>query len=237
MYDITVILCSYRRNTFRTQLEAIRNQTVLPTRVIVWRNDSHSDEMFNDVEYVKASRNMGVWPRFTICRDIPSDFYYVVDDDTIPGSNYLEHCIKSYEEEPKVLCANGFVFKGIDRFTERNFHNREQVGWVNPKKVEIPVDWPGHSWFFDQTVLHKSFSILRSPEVTSGEDAHLAFSAQQVGQQCKTTSYPSDKRFWGSINGRVGDDRNATHRTAGQKQRMIDSLNHYRDLGWVFIND
>lgn len=236
---VGVILNTYKRNdVFKTQLEAIRSQSVTPDKIIVWRNnDSIPDSEFKDVDFVKASRNMGVWVRFSLARDLKTDFTWVIDDDTIPGKEWLETCLSLYNQRPNLYCAHGFRFKHTGPFNESNHNLREQFGPFNKKPHPVAIDWAGHSWFFDNEVLRKSLSLPRAPHDTAGEDAHISYSAQLVGQGCFVTPYGEDLKKWGSLKAERGNDKNATHRVAGQRQKMIDSLNYYRKQGWKFVEE
>lgn len=236
---VGVILNTYKRNDlFKTQLEAIRNQSVKPEKIIVWRNgDSIPDSEFKDVDFVKASRNMGVWVRFSLARDLKTDFTWVIDDDTIPGKEWLETCLSLYNQRPNLYCAHGFRFKNVTKFNEGNFHSREQFGPFNKKPYPVAIDWAGHSWFFDNEVLRKSLNLPRAPHDTAGEDAHISYSAQLVGQGCFVTPYDEDSKRWGSLKAEQGNDKNATHRVLGQRQRMVNSLNFYREQGWKFVEE
>jgi hypothetical protein len=234
---IGVILNTYKRpETFRKQLEAVRNQTKAPDKVIVWRNDGNfPDDLFKDVDYVKASRNMGVWARLGLARDLKTDFICVLDDDTIPGPKWFELCYSLYQQRPSLYCAHGFRFKHDDFFTEKNFHDRDQFGYFNNKPEPTEIDWGGHGLFFDRSVLLKSLSVERVDTDTAGEDAHLAYSAQLIGQSCYVTPYDAqDKSSWGSLNAEKGNDKNATHRVLGQRKKMIKALNYYKSKGWEF---
>lgn len=240
--SIGVILCTYKRTSvLEEQVKAIREQTLTPTKIIVWRNDREDDSLFNQLklQYVKASSNFGVWNRFSLCRDLMTKYVAVIDDDTIPGQKWFQKCVELVKstDDKSLVCSNGFIFRGQDRFTESNFHNRTQVGWFSPKDETIAVDWPGHSWFFSQRVIEKMWSTPRVDTNTAGEDAHMAYSTQLIGGQCLCSPYGKDKDYWGSLRGRQGDDKHATHRTQGQRQNMIKALNYYRSLGWAFLED
>jgi hypothetical protein len=231
---IVVMLCHYRRDTLKEQISAIKRQSV-QTEIIIWNNSGKRLE--TELSVISPKDNVGVWSRFTYLRDVFADFYAVIDDDTIPAPKWLEYCIQGYNVSPRVYCSSGFVFdKYIQKLSLNNFNNRVQHGWINPSKNEVKVDWPGHSWFFDRNVLLASLGTERAPHFTSGEDAHLAFCAQKIGQDCFVSSYHRPE-FHGSIRGKIGQDEHATWRMADQKMRMIDSLNFYRDRGWKWVND
>lgn len=230
------ILNTYQRPQMLTsQIEAIKGQTV-KTEIVIYRNDDWPE----DFPYQTFGRigNYGVWPRFSlpVAEQLDSEFYLVLDDDTIPGKKWVECCLNAYQDKPGVYCASGFVFLTPDYGLD-NWSQKRQIGWIDPRPTIQRVDWPGHSWFFDRQVAEKFSEIPPYTNYsTCGEDIHLAFCAQKLGQDCWVLPQMS-KETCGSLYGKQGNDLVALWRQPGQRQRMSECINAYRFAGWKWMID
>lgn len=233
---IGVVVNTYRRlQNLERQLDALLGQSVPPSVILAWRNDREETDAFDQrgIRYVQASENMGVWPRFALARELRTDFYCVFDDDTIPGKDWLKNCLEQHEKLPGLYAASGFRFR-YPTVTRETFHNRTQHGWIAPPAETLRVDWPGHAWFFSKEVLFRSLAVEPADCRTAGEDAHLAFTVQQMGMNCYIPPHDRRRLNWGSVHGGLGNDKEAAYRLPGQPDNMIRCLNYYKQLGWRF---
>ncbi len=237
MHDVTVVLNTYKRKyTFPKQLAAVRSQSS-PVNVVVWRNDDWGNlPNFHGVTCNSPTGNEGVWARFDYASQFDSPFYLVLDDDTIPGRDFVRRCLELYETTPAVYCAFGFRFK-VPKFDLKTWNSRTSFGWPKRTKDCAEVDWPGHGWFFPKCVLQEFLEIPRFEYKFCGEDMHLAYSAQRIGLKCFTTPYGGNTETWGSLHGKYGADQNATYKKPKQKNWMLDGLRYYRERGWKWIVD
>jgi hypothetical protein len=244
--SIGVVLNTYkRRDYFNKQFFAVCNQTLRADRLIVNRNDDWSDVPFDkgwsnrsdkaeDLDWVKSARNAGVYRRFCIGLDLETDYLLFLDDDTIPGPEFIENLVKCHEEEPGLYSAAGFIVN------HKNYFDRITVGWPNPafSKTKRRVDWPGHAWFFHKRVLLEAYNIPRCPLSNfCGEDMRLAFAAQRLGLNSYVTPYNDSMSNWGSVNGQNGNDQFATFRLPNQKETMHKAMDYYRGLGWKYMSE
>jgi hypothetical protein len=235
MNRIGVILNTYKRRNIGLQLEALRGQTVKPADLLVWRNDAWTDEEFRalagDVRFVRASENMGVWPRFLAGCLVKSDFVAVFDDDTVPGCRWLESCLTCYERQPGVYGTFGRVLSA-ERYSGRSF------GWSRPSDKPSQVDVAGHAWFFPQWLCAKTISLCGDC-LRAGEDMALSFIAQQNGFNTFTCPHPAgEKEFWGSLEAkRLASDGNAISATRAGWRGYESEYRRLRGLGWRLIAD
>ena len=137
----------YRRpHTLKAQMAALGQQTVPPESVMFWQNKD-SDEKF-DYSLLQgcivtvSNANFGVWARFAYALNATTQYVCVLDDDTIPGSKWLENCLDTIEKQEGLLGAIGVIFK------DENYINYDRHGWANPNEEIKQVDIVGHSWFF-----------------------------------------------------------------------------------------
>jgi len=181
--NITAILTVYRRpHTLIEQLQAIQNQTIPASKIIIWVN--HYDNiklpeipeyLMTNVDIVKSTRNFGVWARFAMGLLANTKYISVFDDDTIPGKRWFENCLDSMDIREGLYGSIGLQFSSDNYWTFR------RIGWDeknNCNNSEIcEVDIVGHAWFFKREWLCDlwSFAPDYSKFLTYGED--IAFSA------------------------------------------------------------
>ena len=80
---ISVILTKYKRtHLFKEQIRSIKNQSVYVDEILVCDN---------------SVDNKGVWERFNVAKKAKNEFVCIIDDDTIPGSLWIENCFSEKE--------------------------------------------------------------------------------------------------------------------------------------------
>lgn len=240
--DVTVILNGFRRPQYlREQIEALKNQTIYPKEILYWQNKHnivrfYDDGIIND-ECIAArcNSNLGVWARFTFALNAKTNWVCILDDDTIPGSRWLENCISTYRTHPGLLGTIGLIFPGNGEY--RNAH---RVGWDNPNIVPVEVDICGHCWFFHRDLLsvfwHEMPPLDHS--ISAGEDIHFSHMLQKYSN-LKTyvpPHPPNEKELWGSLKGwEYGNDGRATAGYAIPDMEV--SLNRAIRNGFKLINE
>lgn len=215
--DITVILNGFKRpHRLKEQVEALEKQTIKPVNIFYWQNSMpnvHYDrETANKCISAFCNTNFGVWSRFAYALNARTNWVCVFDDDTIPGSQWLENCIQTQETNPGLLGTIGVVFpeNGI-------YHNVKRYGWDGGNEETVKVDIVGHSWFFHRDLLSLMWRELPPLDQTPfvGEDIHFSHMIQKyAGDKLATwvPPHPKDnKEMWGSLKGwEYGDDGLAT---------------------------
>ena len=96
METISIVLNCYRRTRwFAEQLNAIKNQSIKPIEILVWKNyspnESISSELTKDLTVVDCNKNLGVWARFSLALNCKGKYICIFDDDTIPGKDWLKN--------------------------------------------------------------------------------------------------------------------------------------------------
>jgi hypothetical protein len=214
---ITVILNGYKRLKFlNKQIQSIKEQTVQARDIIVWQNNAGQNsknkiEIEKTVIHVNSSYNFGVWARFAVALNSKTEFVCVLDDDTIPGINWLKNCIDTIEKKNGLLGTRGVRFA-----SKKEYIVGEEFGWNNPNNEVKQVDIVGHSWFFRRKWLSVFWREL--PEIDTsiyvGEDIHFSYTLQKY-LKLKTYVPPhpkNNKSFWGSNSAlamKIGTDINA----------------------------
>jgi len=199
--SVAVLLNVYKRGeVFARQVAAVREQTIKPQEIYVWQNGDYEnipEHLKNDVTFANCNRNLGVWARLAFALNIEAEYICMLDDDTIPGSRWLENCLETATTHEGLLGTRGLKFR-----SNRSYLLAEDVGWRNPNNQTERVDIVGHSWFFRKEWLHAFWSEPSCPEIDRlvGEDIHFSFALQKVlGLNTYVPPHPLDNyELWGS---------------------------------------
>lgn len=192
MKTVTVILSGYKRkHTTREQVDAFKNQSY-PVNIVYFANgkfDDHpTDYEFlekSNVTLIESSVNQGVWGRFAAALNFDTDFYCVIDDDMIPGSDFIKTCVECYEEVPGIYGGHGVRDRAVEcpiYKSPYNHHGWVQLLWnMNGPSKPLHVAYLCNCWFFPKVALHnfwaESVSSEQSCNKLAGEDIHLSLMA------------------------------------------------------------
>ena len=242
--DITVILNAYRRPyNLDAQIKAIRDQTRPPKQIWVWVND-HEDLNgfdFAQIDSDKVFRNDHNWKfygRFAGALLAETEHVAIFDDDTIPGSRWLENCLNTMETHEGILGSAGVILQGD------TYNPHQRCGWPTHNPETTQVDLVGHAWFFKRDWL--KYLWAETPITwDNGEDMQFSYAAQKYGNintYCPPHP-PSDKEFHGSILGNeLGIDDKATSTNSSLSHQAFFSERDYCvstaiSRGWVLVKD
>jgi hypothetical protein len=216
-YAITCVLNFYKRPyTIHEQLNAIRNQTIQPKKIIIWVNETEGVKFPDDIKsdssltIVRSSENFGVWPRFAISQFAETPYVCVFDDDTIPGRKWLQNCCETMDTVNGLLGTIGVVFNNADHYSMKCRH-----GWDAPSTEIHEVDTVGHSWFFKREWLQCLWQFHTDPVklLRCGEDMSFTCGLQRVGIKTYVPPHPPhDLEMFGSHPEKAwsyGTDKNA----------------------------
>lgn len=218
MNEITVILNCYKRVEYlREQIIAIENQSIKPKDIWIWYNapegETQTDltEDFADYKIVTANYNFKFHARFALGLLAQTEYVAFFDDDTIPGAQWFENCVKTMNSMGDcVLGTSGVLLMAND------YKKRKKVGWNGKHSFEpIEVDLVGHAWFLRQKNL-KYLWYEKPASLANGEDMQLSYLCQKYGK-IKTIVPPHSNEnldLWGSQpkkGAEYGSDQNASH--------------------------
>jgi glycosyltransferase involved in cell wall biosynthesis len=219
---ITCILNGYKRpENLNEQLEALRKQTVQPDEILVWYNNPGEDKLINydigtEVPVAYCNYNFGVWARFAYALNARNPYVCVFDDDTVPGSRWLENCLNTMGETEGLLGTVGAIYVNpLPPEQSSYFEQYIRVGWPDGGNLEqtVEADWLGHAWFFKKEWLSYMFRELPDPKYNiCGEDMHFSYMLQKyAGIKSLVPPHPKDnKELWGSLKGATyGGDENS----------------------------
>ena len=239
---ITVVLNAFKRQEYLyQQIEAVLNQSVPVTKILVWNNGQSLDvDMYGDkIEIANNSANLGVWSRFSYALNAETEFVCVLDDDTIPGRRFFENCLNCMQSQPALLGARGLRF-----LSSSKYEPYESFGWGFPNSESQYVDIVGHAWFFKREWLGLFWRDL--PELGSsrlvGEDMHFSHMLQKYSSiPTMVPPHPSDQLdLWGSLpesGALLGTSKAAISQASGAMNKFDVALRSCVKRGFKLIKD
>jgi len=235
---ITAILNGYKRPQFlNEQVRAIRNQTVKPTEIMLWQNntDGFDKELTDTLTTASSNKNLGVWARFAFALNAKTEYICVFDDDTIPGSMWFENCLNTMKTHEGLLGSIGLIYQ-----SENSYLPNHRVGWANPNNKPEQVDIVGHSWFFKREWLSTYWMELPPNGFdVVGEDMHFSYMIQKhLGLNTYVPPHPEHfKEMWGSLKGwEMGTEKNGLSLVPANIELMSKYYRHLISNGFKIIN-
>lgn len=176
--SITAILNAYRRpHTILEQIKSLRDQTIPPDEIWLWRN--YHPDFTIDVKslpvdkYCDSNHNWKYFGRFAFAMLAQTDFVAFFDDDTIPGNNWFKNCLDVFEKTNGIIGGVGLI-----QNDQENYMNHTRYGWPSFNESIVEVDLVGHAWFVNRYFLN---CIWIEPPATfeTAEDMHLSYCCQK----------------------------------------------------------
>jgi hypothetical protein len=239
---VTVILNGFKRSAhFEAQLNAIKNQTLRPKEILFWQNkgDDFDPNLTNQTIHANCNHNLGVWARFAFALNAKTEYICVFDDDTIPGTKWLENCYNTIQTHDGLLGTIGVKFTNPNNYMEN-----VRVGWDRPNENTEVVDIVGHSWFFKREDLATFWRELPDLNHSTlvGEDMHFSYTLQKyTNKKTYVPPHPiSDMEMWGSkpnVAWSIGTDEAAISRDWGNMNTMNNAFLNYQSKGFKILKN
>jgi GT2 family glycosyltransferase len=246
--NITVILTFYKRPyTLIEQLEAVQSQSIIPEKIIIWKNAAEGielpaipDHLMKNVTIINSSTNYGVWARFSVALLANTEFIAIFDDDTIPQYNWFKNCLDTMKIKEGLLGTIGIRFN-----PGNNYAFNRRYGWDGPNNEIEEVDIVGHAWFFKRAWLSHLWNFIPDYNIhlKCGEDIAFSYMLQRQGIKTYVPPHPTnDLTMYGSKRTTAilyGTDKNAAISEApGMSEHFTYVLKHFIvDLGFKTINN
>jgi Glycosyl transferase family 2 len=223
---ITAILNGYKRPSFlQEQVDAIRNQTIPPTEIMLWQNSTlgFDSNLTNQLTTAASNKNFGVWARFAFALNAKTEYICVFDDDTIPGSMWFENCLNTMKTHEGLLGTVGLIYDNPN-----SYRPHKRYGWADMNNDKpMRVDIVGHAWFFKREWLTAFWRELPPIDLNMvGEDMHFSYTLQKyLGLNTYVPPHPIHfKEMWGSLKGwEMGVGKEAI----SNDNSVIDDMNTY----------
>jgi hypothetical protein len=189
---VTVVLTVFARDTLKSQLADVGNQTIRPHSVLVVQSKTHVNHNFKVAEHIAEFRashpeipiqwvdlggNGWYHSRFFLAHALSdAEYVAIVDDDEVLRPKCLAHFIQVSRAHD-----GGLVTENARSFTSINVRNDSDVVSVSQSNwCGSPVDFGGHLWVLPRDHLRHYFA---EPQFTrkSAEDVQLSFALQKHG--------------------------------------------------------
>ena len=231
---VTVILNGYKRPQFlEEQINAIKNQTIHIDEIMLWQNESSGFDIniTNTLVTTVSNTNFGVWARFAHALNAKNDYICILDDDTIPGKQWIENCLNTIKTYNGLLGTIGLIYDN-----KNNYLPNYRIGWDNPNENTEQVDIVGHAWFFRKEWLTTYWRELPLKGYnTVGEDMHFSYTLQKyLGINTFVPPHPKDnKEMWGSTKGwEMGREENGISLNHSNTIKMDDYYKYLISKGF-----
>ena len=194
---VLVVLTQYKRQHLKTQLIQLAAQTQKPDYLVVFQNENHVDisnlkEIFNFI-HIKSDYNTKFFGRFAACFTFPVEYCIVMDDDMIPGKNFVKNYVDQCRHFNAIIGGNG----RIGYFNENKARLKTCLD-TGKRDAPLLTDFVGHVWCFKRMWLHMMFTF---PPLTfdTGEDMHFCYSAKILGNINSIIAKQVDIEDWSDI--------------------------------------
>lgn len=235
---ITVILNAYKRGQhLAKQLNAIKDQSLKPTEIMLWQNHAQrlNPQLTAQTVWSSCNQNLGVCARWAYALNAKTEYICIMDDDAIPGNQWLQNCYETMQVQEGVLGTCGVIFKDAV-----NYNPNDRVGWSNPNEASQLVDLVGQGWFLKKEWLHAFWKESPMPNAI-GDDLHLTYMFQKyLGVPSYVPPHPpSNKELWGSLpetGWAIGQDSAAVSMNPANHVKMQNEYEYYIRNGFKIIN-
>ena len=249
-FNVSVVLNLYKRpQNLEIQLDAVINQTLKPKEVLLYQDGtgdtvSIPEDLKSKFNLIEINpKNIGVWGRFDFAmRKATCKYVCIFDDDTIPGSRWLENCHTEMIKQEGLYGTIGIVLEKPEMYPDVNKGSHFRVGWQGNLNHTVEVDFVGHSWFFKNEWLPCLFNTpaeLREYKLV-GED--MSFSYQLLTEKNIKTyvppHYKRNKEFHGSLKkyaNDFGNSKEAISVNTTNVGMMKEAMSFLMKQGWNIL--
>ena len=232
--SIAVILTAWKRNYFNRIIPAIVNQSIKPTVIFVYQNkefiDLKSICLKHGIELISSTYDFKFYGRFSIPILLGTKYCLVLDDDIIPGSRWIENCMRAHKEHNAIIGGAGRVIKQVEPTPGR-------IGDCPPVEKDTEVDIIIHSYFF-KTDWARYIWFDKIPDFTNGEDIHFSVACRlHGGIKAVIPKQPEgSKDLWCTLDPKLAEDDFAAWRKQGHDQVRKKLIKLWLAKGWRPIN-
>lgn len=240
---ITAILTVYNRpKTLLRQIESLYKQTVIPSEIWVWKNESPTQKKqreyleevrkkYPDIKIVDSHVNFKYHGRFALGQLVQTEYIAIIDDDMFPDRRWFENCLDSITKKDGIMSGMGVVL------LENNYEKNLKFGWNDRRSNHIErVDICCQSWFFRKKWLQY---LWYEEPITweNGEDIMFSYLSKKYGNiNSYVPPHPiSNTELWASDNtiaDEFSSDANSTWRTENHFQLRNMICQEYVKNGW-----
>ena len=234
--EITVILTVWKRNHLEEQIEALLKQSKPPFEIWVQQTQNHVDvndviEKYREkIQYFCYQENKGVFGRFESVADVRTEYVFIIDDDIIPGVQFLEIALHKSFELNAIISPNGRHINPINNTDGEYIGDGYFFGYSFCKKDTL-VDFGNNAWFFKTEWL--DFFLQYPPMYrNNGEDIQLSASLKlkkNIDTYVPKQLIPFKS---GNIKQYYSFDEHALHKLHDFQSERDNVIQRFRNEGW-----
>lgn len=238
MTDITVLLTVWKRPYLERQLAALAAQTLPPAALWIYHCAHHVDPQpairsvaGMSVNYIHSDEDLGYFGRFAIAPFVETKYVTVIDDDLLPGPEWLAHARTTSARHAAVVCTAGVRFP-------RHCHDvrvGHSIGNLGHCPTDTWVDFGCNSWLFE-TEWARRFWTIPPVHLRNAEDMHFA-AAMSTGGVGTLVAAQTDPSRSGNGAPEMGSDVAASFRRIGYDDERNATFAYLRLNGWRSIAD
>lgn len=230
--DVTIVLNVWKRNYLDEQLKRLLKQSVLPREIWVIHYEEHVQtrkviqkhkEKFPYIYLIKSDLNLKYFGRFSIAINITSTYSWLIDDDVMPGEQWLERSVEKCHANNAIVVCTGRLIPKNDFRPERQIIGKKYLHFIgdtnngeemNYCKKDTIVDYGCNSYFFKTDWLRGVWATWPATFL-SGEDIHLSATCK-VNLNVNTMVLEQlDEKTSGNIKRSYGWDDHASWKKKG----------------------
>jgi hypothetical protein len=249
-YKVTTILNVYKRPIYlKDQMECLRNQTV-KTDIWIDYTVPEGETKYNLAAIapeakisMRTNQNLYHLGRFYYALNAQTEYVFVIDDDIMPGKEYIQHCIETIESLGESWITGYGVT--LDRKDYR-YNPTNRFGWHGIPKggnmQPIEVDMAGHSHFFKRKTLNCISREMPVQGGRNGDDLHVSAMCNKYGKvpiivPVHDISKPERHSCDYKKGMDRGNDMSASWRNQHHNPLRDEMVQHHLDTGWSLVNE
>ncbi|UHG94585.1 glycosyltransferase family 2 protein [Spirosoma oryzicola] len=245
---VTVILTVWKRHHLEEQIEAIINQTEQPYQVWVYQCGDHVNinkikKKFNNIQYINSSVDLKYFGRFSLALHVKSEYVWILDDDVIPSTNWLEDCRKMCENRNSIISSAGRIISyqknedglqitDLRRFlvgdgcTEKHYNFNEN---------DTEADFGCNNWLFKTEWIYLFWKI-KPYTLENAEDIHLSATCKILANIPTIIPAQSEFTSCGNLKKYYGHDEVASWKKINFQKARIEAINYLiNEHGWEIL--
>lgn len=240
----TAILNIWKRDHLHEQIESLLNQTQIPYEIWILQCRSYIDirtvlRKYPFVHFIHSTKDLKYFGRFSLAHHVESEYVFIIDDDVIPGVNWLENCQRICKEKNAIVASAGRIIPDNNLYPERLSNvSSSFVADVNPlfmrnhSERDTVVDFGCNSWFFKTEWLNEFWKIAPYA-MDTGEDIHLSASCKIASNIPTIVPAQIDEHSTGNLKKHYGQDALASWKTNNFLDKRAGIIKHLTTQhGW-----
>ncbi|MGE0723173.1 MAG: glycosyltransferase family 2 protein [Alphaproteobacteria bacterium] len=233
MSDVTVLLTVWKRPHLARQLAMLAEQSEPPAAIWVYHCARHVDAMAAirgfraiPVNYIHSDEDLGYFGRFAILPFVDTPFVAVIDDDLMPGREWLAYARDKVAAHGAVVSTCGTILPR-QCFDLRVGHI---VGGSGDCPADTWVDFGCNSWML-RTDWARRFWTVPPAHLRNAEDMHFGAAMAEHGIGTLVPDQRAPERSGNGVPA-LGADAVASWRRKGYDEERAATLAYLRARGW-----